>query len=99
MGLDISIKKIRHKHFDESLTLEYNFKNSNAAFVVEFREIWDLMFMFKPTKEEKYGGLLYRLLDKPTAFIVKDVLELEFLKTIFDNFDFDKFYYIIEFDF
>lgn len=99
MGLDITIKRIRYKHFVETDTIEDVYKNTNSKFVAEFRNIWDWVNKFYPTDKEDENGRFYRFVTKSMVKELIEGNETERLKTIVNEFDFDKFIYTVEFDY
>ena len=99
MGLDIRIRKIREKYFDESVTAKEMFNNENSKFVAEFRNIWDWVCKFNPTDEEDDDGLFYRYVTSSMVERLIGTNETERLKELVKTFDFEKFIYIVEFDY
>jgi hypothetical protein len=100
MGLDITIRKIRFKHFDTQKTIRENFEKFEAKYVYEFRNIWDWKEQYLITEEEDENGLFYILLNSYDDIVnLKDEYQTKILKEIVRNFEFDKFIYIVQFDY
>ena len=99
MGLDIRIRKIRRKYFDDSVTAEEVFKNENSTFVAEFRNVWDWVNKFNPTDEEDDNGCFYRYVTKSRVEQLVGDNETKRLKGLVKDFDFNKFIYTVEFDY
>lgn len=100
MGLDITIRKIRNKHFEQQKTLRENFEKFEATYVYDFRNIWKWKELYSITEEEDDNGRFYRQLNSYNE--VKDLdggTQTQTLKEIVRIFDFDKFIYIVEFDY
>lgn len=108
MGLDIRIKKVRQKYFDVSEYLNFGvhylerlFSTYDAKFVAEFRNIWEWKERQVISDDEDERGRFYRILScyDEIANLCNNGCETERLKDIVREFDFDKFIYIVEFDF
>ena len=63
MGLDITIRKIRNKHFEQQKTLQENFEKFEAKYVYDFRNIWKWKELYSITEEEDDNGRFYRQLN------------------------------------
>ena len=108
MGLDIRIKKVRQKYFDVDKSrydftgyIEQLFNTFDAKFVAEFRNIWEWKERHLISDDEDERGRFYRILTcyDEIANLFNNGFETERLKEIVSKFDFDKFVYIVEFDF
>ena len=108
MGLDIRIKKIRQKYFnieeshdDFTSYVEKLFNTYDAKFVAEFRNIWEWKEKHIISDDEDERGRFYRILTSYNAIanLCNNGFETERLKEIVSKFDFNKFVYIVEFDF
>jgi hypothetical protein len=111
MGLDIRIKKVRQKYFNVSEYLDFEvYKNDylerlfgtyDAKFVAEFRNIWEWKERHIISDEEDNRGRFYRILTcyDEIVNLRNNGFETERLKDIVRGFDFNKFVYIVEFDF
>lgn len=111
MGLDIRIKKVRHKHFNLSEFLDCEverndylerlFGTYDAKFVAEFRNIWEWKDRHIISDYDDERGRFYTILTcyDEVARLSNNGFETERLKEIASNFEFNKFVYIVEFDF
>ena len=100
MGLDITIRKIRYKHFEEQKSLRENFEKFEAKYVYDFRGIWNWKEQYQITDEEDDNGRFYRQLSSYDE--IKDLeggTQVQILKEIVRCFEFDKFIYIVQFDY
>ena len=111
MGLDIRIKKVRQKYFNLSeyldIEVERNdylerlFDTYNAKFVAEFRNIWEWKERHIIPDYDEERGRFYTILTcyDEVARLCNNGFETERLKEIVSKFEFNKFVYLVEFDF
>lgn len=111
MGLDIRIKKVRRKYFNLSeyldIEVERNdylerlFDTYDAKFVAEFRNIWEWKERHIISDYDEERGRFYTILTcyDEVARLCNNGFETERLKEIVSKFEFNKFVYLVEFDF
>lgn len=111
MGLDIRIKKVRRKYFNLSeyldIEVERNdylerlFDTYDAKFVAEFRNIWEWKERHIIPDYDEERGRFYTILTcyDEVAKLCNNGFETERLKEIVSKFEFNKFVYLVEFDF
>ena len=113
MGLDIRIKKVRQKYFNVSEYLDFEvhrndylerlFGTYDAKFVAEFRNIWEWKERYNhfiPEYYNKRGQYFTILTCYDEIANIQDIgFESDRLKEAVSQFDFNKFIYIVEFDF
>lgn len=111
MGLDIRIKKVRQKYFNisEYLDVEVHrndylerlFGTYDAKFVAEFRNIWEWKDRHIISDYDNERGRFYTILTCYDEIAnIQDIgFESNRLREIVSKFDFNKFVYLVEFDF
>lgn len=111
MGLDIRIKKVRRKYFNllEYLDIEVErndylerlFDTYDAKFVAEFRNIWEWKERHIIPDYDEERSRFYTILTcyDEVARLCNNGFETERLKEIVSKFEFNKFVYLVEFDF
>jgi hypothetical protein len=113
MGLDIRIKKTRLKHVNVPMLLdietepntylEHLYNSDFAKPVAEFRNIWEWKERYNCFIPEYYNkrGQYFTILSCYDEIAnIQDVgFESDRLREVVSKFDFNKFIYIVEFDF
>lgn len=98
MGLDISIRRLRRKHFEDNTPQEV-FNHPNSSFCVEYRNLWKWMGTFQLKEKEDKDGIAYRFLTNRHQCNVESDCWNERINDFIGGMDLEKFVYVVEFDF